>query len=61
MEKLFENLGLMKKPKGGLQHPRLTPRCKGQHANIQWVLAYSHKTQFFMKNEGQQKCLDKTL
>ena len=26
-----------------------------------WVMAYSHKTQSFMKNRGQQKCLNKGL
>ena len=46
MEKLFENLVL---------------KCNGQHANARWVMAYSHKTQSFMKNGGQQKCLDKAL
>ena len=32
-----------------------------KHADAHWVLAYFHKTQSFMKNEGQQKCLDKAL
>ena len=35
--------------KGGLKHPIQTSSCNG------------HKTQFFMKNRGQQKCLDKAL
>ena len=26
-----------------------------------WAMAYSHKTQSFMKNGGQQKCLDKSI
>ena len=47
--------------KGGLQHLKRTPSCKGQHADKHWVMAYSHKTQFFMKNGGQQKCLGKAL
>ena len=34
---------------------------QGQHADAPWVMAYSHKTQSFMKNGGQQKCLDKAL
>ena len=49
MEKLFENLGAR------------TPCCKNQRANARWVMAYSIKTQFFMKNRGQQKCLDEAL
>ena len=28
---------------------------------VRWVMAYGHKTQSFMKNGGQQKCLDKAL
>ena len=35
--------------------------CKGQCADVCWVMAYGHKTQSFMKNGGQQKCLDKAL
>ena len=49
MERLFENLGA------------LIPNCKVQCADARWVMAYSHKTQSFMKNECQQKCLDKAL
>ena len=47
--------------KGGLQHPIWISSCKGQRADVRWVIAYSHKTQFFMKKWGQQKCLDKSL
>ena len=36
--------------KGGLQRP-----------DVRWVMAHEHKTQSFMKNGGQQKCLDKAL
>ena len=69
MERLFENLGSLKLPKlpGVLSldptngaYP-WTPNCKGQHADVPWVMAYGHKTQSFMKNGGQQKCLDKAL
>ena len=35
--------------------------CKGQCADVRWVMAYGHKTQSFMKNGGQQKCLDTAL
>ena len=48
-ERLFENLGVG------------TPTCKDQHGDAYWVMTYSHKTQSFMKNGGQQKCLDKGL
>ena len=69
MEKLFENLGSVKKPKlpgelphkWGLQCTIWTPKCNGRHADAHWVLAYGHKTQSLMKNGGQQKCLDKAL
>ena len=47
--------------KGGLQHLIWTTSCKGQCADVRWVMAYGHKTQSFMKNGGQQKCLDKAL
>ena len=46
---LFENRGAW------------APNCKGQYADTRWVMAYSHKTQSFMKNGGQLKCLDKAL
>ena len=38
-----------------------THSCKGQRADAHWVMAQGHKTQFFMKNGDQQKCLDKAL
>ena len=47
--RLFENLGAW------------SPSCNGQHADACWVMACSHKTQSFMKNRGQQTCLDKAL
>ena len=47
--RLFENLGAG------------APSCKEQHADARRVIAYSRKTQSFMKNGGQQKCLDKAL
>ena len=47
-------------PQGGdLQGTIWTPNCKGQRADVHWVMAYGHKTQSFLKNGGQQKCLDK--
>ena len=46
---------------GGLIAPPWTPNWKGQRADARWVMAYVHKTQSFMKNGGQQKCLDKAL
>ena len=45
--------------KGGFTVPPWTHNCKGQHADAHWVMAYIHKTQSFMKNGGQQECLDK--
>ena len=47
--------------KWGLHRPISIPSCTGQRADTRWVMAYSHKTQSFMKNGGQQKCLDKAL
>ena len=47
--------------KGGLQRPIRTPSYNGQRADARWVMTYGHKTQSFMKNGGQQKCLDKAL
>ena len=35
--------------------------ARGQSADARWVIAYSHKTQSFMKNGAQQKYLDKAL
>ena len=32
-----------------------------QLQDAHWVMAYFRKTQSFMKNGGQQKCLDKAL
>ena len=43
-----------------LQQP-LEQSYKGQHADAHWVMAYVHKTQPFMKNRSQQKCLDEAL
>ena len=48
-------------PQGGLQRSIWTPKCNGQCADAHWVLACNLKTQFFTKNGGQQKCLDKAL
>ena len=39
----------------------LPPPARTKRADAHWVMAYFHKTQSFMKNEGQQKCLDKAL
>ena len=41
--------------------PTSAQSCKGQCSDTRWVMAYDHKTQSFMKNSGQQKCLDKAL
>ena len=47
--------------KGGLQRPIWKISCKGQRADVRWVMAHEHKTQSFMKNGDQQKYLDKAL
>ena len=47
--------------KGGLTVPHMSPSCKDQRADVRWIMAYERKTQSFMKNRGQQKCLDKAL
>ena len=58
----WKGKGIAPEPnKGDLQRPIWTPSCKGQHVDAQWVMAYDHKTQSFMKNRDQQKCLDKAL
>ena len=41
---------------GGYTTP-YEPQC----ADAWWVMEYGHKTQSFMKNGVQQKCLDKAL
>ena len=41
--------------KGALQHPHMNPQMNGS------MWAYGHKTQSFIKNGGQQKCLEKAL
>ena len=46
---------------GRLTVPTSTQSCKGQCSDTCWVMVYDHKTQPFMKNSGQQKCLDKAL
>ena len=46
---------------GGLTVHPWTPSCKGQHVDARCVMTYSHKTQSFMKNGDQQKCLSKAL
>ena len=74
MERLFENLGSVKQPKlpgtlpqtpqGGRRvysTPYEHPAARSQRADTCWVMACGHKTQFFMKNEGQQKCLVKAM
>ena len=47
--------------KGDSQRPIWTPGCKGQRSDVRWVMAYGHKTQSFIKNGSQQKCLNKAL
>ena len=37
------------------------PAARAQYADARWVMAYDHRTQSFMKNGGQQKCLDKAM
>ena len=49
---------------GGVTAPHMSPQLQDAHwvmAYFHWVMAYFHKTQLFMKNGGQQKCLDKAL
>ena len=41
--------------------PYEPPVAKAQLADPCCVMAYDHKTQSFMKNGGQRKCLDKAL
>ena len=41
--------------------PASTQSYKGQCADTCWIMTYDHKTQSFMKNGGQQNCLDKAL
>ena len=41
--------------------PYKLPAARGQRADVRWVIAYEYKTQTFVKNGGQQKCLDKAL
>ena len=60
MERLFENLGLVKWPK--LPVTLLLDPTRGAYSapyEPPAARAYSHKTQSFIKNGGQQKCLDK--
>ena len=45
----------------GYNAPYELPAARGQRADVRWVIAYEYKTQTFVKNEGQQKCLDKAL
>ena len=40
--------------KGGLHHPAWTLSCNDQHADTHRVMSYSHKTQSFMTNKGEQ-------
>ena len=62
MERLIENLGLVKQPKrpGALT---LDPTRGVYSVSFEPPahIAYGHKAQSFMKNGGQQKCLDKAL
>ena len=37
------------------------PAAMGQCADASWIIACEHETQSFMKNGGQQKCLDKYI
>ena len=53
--------GIAEIAKGRLTAPPWTHSCQGQRADSRWAVAYVHKTQSFMKNGGQQKCLDKAL
>ena len=50
-----------KTPQVRLTAPDSTQNCKGQCADTCWFMTYDHKIQSFMKNGGQQKCLDKAL
>ena len=40
--------------RGVYSTPYKPPASKGQHTDARWVMAYDHKTQYFMKNGGQQ-------
>ena len=58
MERLFENLGLVKWPK--LPVTLLLDPTRGAYSapyEPPAARAYGHKTQYFIKNGGQQKVL----
>ena len=43
---------------GGLTVPHMNPPSgHGQSVDVRWVMVYGHKTESFIKNGGQQKCL----
>ena len=47
---------------GGVYSASYEPPVAGvQCADARCIVAYGHKTQSFMKNGGQQRCLDKAL
>ena len=49
-------------PTRGTYSPPYEPSAaRAKYADACWVMVYRQKTQSFMKNGGQQKCLDKTL
>ena len=52
--------GIAPEPHTGVcSAPYEPPAVGGQRAAACWVMACGHKTQSFMKNGDQQKCLDK--
>ena len=48
-------------PQGELTAPHMNPQLQGPMCWHMWVMTYIHKTQSFMKNRSQQKCLAKAL
>ena len=46
---------------GGLTAPHMNPQLQGPTCWHTLGYGYRHKTQSFMKNGGQRKCLDKAL
>ena len=62
MERLTENLGIVKQPKlpGALPLDPTRGVCSIPFEPPA-LMVYGHKSQSFMKNGGQQKSLDKAL
>ena len=45
----------------GFTAPHMNPQLQGSTVLMHCLMAYDHKTQPFMKNGGQQMCLEKAL